>query len=249
MTDLREQLCALIDASAEPVRPAEAMGPRVRRTHAPSRRPRRPLAPALVGAAAVILAAVGIAAATRDEPTAKTAAGTTAASTAAADPTTCYPEPCRDVDDAEASALLGVPVAMPSGIPEGWELVDNEVDFYPAGIEVNGIAGADVDIVFLRRSWSPPGESYTEGCSPSVGIAVIPAGSGNEVPTDDFPTFMTLPDGTPVFGSVGPGVCGNPGGEEAESGGLFWWHAGVAYRVGSFGVPAESLRLIVTSLP
>jgi hypothetical protein len=38
----------------------------------------------------------------------------TTATTAAADPTSCYPDPCRAVHDAEASALLGTPVALRS---------------------------------------------------------------------------------------------------------------------------------------
>jgi hypothetical protein len=138
---------------------------------------------------------------------------------------------------------------MPSGIPAGWELVSSEVEFYPAGVEVNGQPPSPVDSVLLRRNWSPPGESWSEGCPTSISLrAVTPrprdanAGLGRS-------TYLTLADGTPVYGGVNPGVCGDAAGEQAESGWLTWTHAGIEYGLRSFGAPAEALRSIVMSLP
>ena len=202
---------------------------------------------ALVGVAAVALAILGVAALVTGHDADESI--TTATTGPTADPASCYPNPCGDVDDDEATALLGVRVAMPSGIPAGWELVSSEVEFYPAGVEIDGQPPSPVDSMLLRRNWSPPGESWTEGCPTSISLRVIPlrpdgagAGTGRS-------TYLTLPDGTPVYGMVGPGVCGDGDGGQAESGWLTWTHAGVEYGLRSFGAPAEALRSIVTSLP
>jgi hypothetical protein len=158
-------------------------------------------------------------------------------------------DPCRDVDDDEASALLGVPVAMPSGVPAGWELVSSEVEFYPAGVEVDGQPPSPVDSVLLRRNWSPPGERWTERCPTSISLRAIPDRPGDPNAGLGRRTYEALPDGTPVFGGVAPGVCGGGSGEQAEIGWLTWTHAGVEYGLHSFGAPEEALRSIVTSLP
>jgi hypothetical protein len=247
MTDLRDQLRTLIDTAAEPVRLDEVVGRPVLVRLTPTRHSRRTLAAALAGAAVIALAVVGAAVATTDDRADDGTTAATTARTAAADPTSCYPDPCRSVDDAEASALLGTPVAMPSGLPEGWELVSSEVEFYPAGVEINGIPNP-VDAVLLRRFWTPPGESLTDACPTSIYLRAIPDRPERYGP-QSRPTFLTLPDGTPVLGSVGPGVCGGPGGEEVVIGELTWTHAGVDYQLSSFGAPAEALRSVATSLP
>jgi hypothetical protein len=248
MTDLRDQLRTLIDSAAEPVGLDEVVGRPVLVRLTPRRHSRRTLAAVLAGAAVIMVAVVGAAVATSDDPAGDdtTTAATTA--TTAADPSSCYPDPCRAVDDAEASALLGTPVAMPSGLPEGWELVSSEVEFYPAGVEINGQPASPIDTVLLRRFWAPPGESLTEGCPTAIYLRAIPDRPERYGPQSE-PTFLTLPDGTPVFGSLGPGVCGGTGGEEAVIGGLTWTHAGIDYQLSSFGAPAEALRSIATSLP
>jgi hypothetical protein len=251
MTDLRDQLRALVDGAAEPVRPAEVIGPRALGRDTTSPRVRRPIAPALAGVAAIAVAVAGMAVVvTRDHPAEQTTAGATRVAAAPADPTSCYPEPCRDVDDAEASALLGVQVAMPSGIPVGWELVMNQVDFHPAGSTSNGgVVVWEVDTVVLGRRWSPPGESDTGLCPTTIALAMSPARPGSSIP--GLPTSITLPDGTSVLGSweVGSGICGNRGGEEPEIGSLWWTHAGVSYQLRSIGIPAEVVRAVVVSLP
>ncbi len=247
MTDLSDQLRALIEAAAEPVDPAEVRRLPPIPLDKAARRSRRPLAMALVGVAAVALAILGLAALVTGHDADDSI--TTATTGPTADPASCYPNPCRDVDDAEAMALLGVPVAMPSGIPAGWELVSSEVEFYPAGVEVDGQRPSPVDSVLLRRNWSPPGESLTEGCPALISLRVIPLRPGETDAGVGSSTYLTLPDGTPVYGTVGPGVCGDGAGEEAETGWLTWTHAGVGYGLRSFGAPAEALRSIVTSLP
>jgi hypothetical protein len=248
MTDLSDQLRTLIEAAAGPVHPAEVSGPRPLFRDTAARRSRRPLATALAGVAAVALALLGVAALTNDDKADET---TTTAMTGPsdADPTSCYPNPCRDVDDDEASALLGVPVAMPSGIPVGWELVSSEVEFYPAGVEVNGQPPSSVDSVLLRRNWSPPGESWTDGCPTSISLRAISRRPGDPKAGPRSSTYLALPDGTPIYGTVAPGVCGDGAGEQAEIGSLTWTHAGVEYVLHSFGAPPEALRSIVTSLP
>jgi hypothetical protein len=249
MTDLRDQLRTLIDTAAEPVHLDEVAGRPVLVRLTPARHSRRPLAAALAGVAVIALAVVGAAAvATSDDPADKDTTAATTATPAGADPASCYPDPCLAVDDAEASALLGAPVALPSGLPEGRELVSSEVAFYPAGVEFNGQPPNPVDAVLLRRSWSPPGESRTAGCPTSIDLRAIPDRPELYGP-QSLPTFLTLPDGTPVLGSVGPGVCGGPGGEEAVIGELTWTHAGVDYQIHSFGAPAEALRSVAASLP
>jgi hypothetical protein len=250
MVDLRDQLRTLIDSAAEPVHVDEVAGRPVLVRLTPARPSRRTLATALAGVAVIALAVVGAAAvATTDDPADEDTTAATTAMTADADPASCYPDPCRAVDDAEASALLGTPVAMPSGLPDGWELVSSEVAFYPAGVEFDGMPPSPVDAVVLRRSWSPPGESFTEGCPTSIQLRAIPDHPGHPYGPQNRPTFLTLPDGTPVLGSVGPGVCGDPTGEASVIGDLTWTHAGVEYQLRSFGAPAEALRSVVTSLP
>jgi hypothetical protein len=247
MTDLSHELRALIEAAAEPVDPAEVSGLRPALLDTAARRSRRRRTVALAGVAAA-LAALGVAALVTGHDADEGAR--TATTGPAADPASCYPNPCRDVDDDEASALLGAPMAMPSGIPAGWELVSSEVEFYPAGVEVNGQPPPNpVDSVLLRRNWSPPGESWTESCPTSISLrAVTPrprdanAGLGRS-------TYLRLADGTPVYGGVNPGVCGDAAGEQAETGWLSWTHAGIEYGLRSFGAPAEALRSIVVSLP
>jgi hypothetical protein len=250
MTDLRGQLRTLIEAAAEPVHPAEVSGLRPVLPDTAARRSGRRLAKALAGVAAVALAVLGVAALVAGPDADE---GTTTATTgpsAGADPASCYPNPCRDVDDDEASALLGVPVAMPSGIPAGWELVSSEVEFYPAGVEVNGQPPPNpADSVVLRRNWSPPGESWTEGCPTSISLRAVTPRFGDAYAGLGRSTYLTLPDGTPVYGSVGPGVCGDAAGEQVEAGWLTWTHAGVEYGLRSFGAPREALPSIVTSLP
>ena len=247
MTDLRAQLRTLVDAAAEPVGVDEVVGRPVLVRLTPARPSRRTLGAALAGAAVIALAVVGAAVATSDAPAGDGTSAATTAMTAAVDPSSCYPDPCRAVDDAQASALLGTPVAMPSGLPEGWELVSSEVAFYPAGIEINGSPNP-VDAVLLRRFWTPPGESLSEGCPSAIYLRAIPDRPEPYGPQSP-PTFLTLPDGTPVFGSVGPGVCGSPDGEQALIGELRWTHAGIDYQLSSFGAPAEALRAVATSLP
>jgi hypothetical protein len=245
MTDLSHELRALIDAAAEPVGPAEVSGLRPVLLDTAARRTRRRRTMVLAAVAAA-LAVTGVAALVTGQDD---GAGT-ATTGSTADPASCYPNPCRDVDDDEASALLGAPVSVPSGIPTGWELVASEVEFYPAGVEVNGQPPPKpVDSMLLRRNWSPPGESWTEGCPTSISLrAVTPrprdanAGLGRT-------TYFMLPDGTPVYGGVNPGLCGDAAGEQAEIGSLAWTHAGIEYGLRSFGAPAEALRAIVTSLP
>jgi hypothetical protein len=248
MTDLRDQLRTLIDSAAEPVRLDEVVGRPVLVRLTPRRHSRRTLAAALAGAAVIALAVVGAAVAASDDPAGDDTTTAATSATTAADASSCYPDPCRAVDDAEASALLGTRVAMPSGLPEGWELVSSEVEFYPAGVEINGQPASPVDTVLLRRVWTPPGESLTEGCPTSIYLRQI-ADRPEPYGPQSQPTFLTLPDGTPVFGSVGPGVCGGPGGEEAVIGELTWAHAGIDYQLSSFGAPAGALRSIATSLP
>jgi hypothetical protein len=250
MSDLPDQLRTLIEAAAEPVHPAEVSGLRPVSPDTATRRSRRPLATALAGVAAVALALLGVAALTAggDQADETTRTATTGPS-AGPDPASCYPSPCRDVDDDEASGLLDVPVAMPSGIPAGWELVSSEVEFYPAGIEVNGQPPSPVDTVLLRRNWSPPGESWTDGCPTSISLRAIPARPGDPNAGPGRSTYLTLPDGTPIHGTVAPGVCGNGAGEQAEVGSLNWTHAGIEYTLHSFDAPSEALRSIVTSLP
>jgi hypothetical protein len=155
------------------VRLDEAVGGPVLVRLTPARHSRRTLAAALVGAAVIALAVVGAAVVRSDDPAGDDTTAATTAMTAAADPSSCYREPCRAVDDAEASALLGTPVAMPSGLPEGWELVSSEVAFYPAGVEINGSPNP-VDAVLLRRFWTPPGESLTKDCPTSIYLRAIP---------------------------------------------------------------------------
>jgi hypothetical protein len=138
---------------------------------------------------------------------------------------------------------------MPSGIPVGWDLVSSEVDFYPAGVEVNGQPPSPVDSVLLRRNWSPPGESWTDGCPTSISLRAISRRPGDPKAGPRSSTYLTLPDGTPIYGTVAPGVCGDGAGEQAEIGSLTWTHAGVEYVLHSFGAPPEALRSIVTSLP
>ena len=247
MTDLSDQLRVLIEAAAEPVDPAEARRLRPIPLNSAARRSRRPFAMALAGVAAVALAILGLAALVTGHDADERIRTATTVSTA--DPGSCYPNPCGDVDDDEATALLGVPVAMPSGIPAGWELVSSEVEFHPAGVEVDGQPPSPVDRVLLRRNWSPPGESWAEGCPTSISLRVVPLRPGGADAGQVGSTYLTLPDGTPVYGTVGPGVCGDGAGQQAETGWLSWTHAGVEYGLRSFGAPAEALRSIVTSLP
>ena len=247
MTDLSHQLRVLIEAAAEPVDPAELRRLRPIPLNRAARRSRRPLAMALVGVAAVALAILGLAALVTGHDSDEGI--TTATTGSSADPASCYPNPCADVDDDDATALLGVRVAMPSGIPAGWELVSSEVEFYPAGVEIDGQPPGPVDSVLLRRNWSPPGESWTDGCPTSISLRVIPLRPGGAGTGPGRSTYLTLPDGTPVYGTVGPGVCGDGDGEQAETGWLTWTHAGVEYGLRSFGAPTEALRSIVTSLP
>lgn len=247
MTDLADQLRILIDAAAEPVHLAEVRGLRSDTTARPSR---RPVVTALAGVAAVALVVLGVAVLViADDQTADNTTTATPGPSADADPASCYPDPCRDVDDDEASALLGVPVAMPSGIPAGWELVSSEVEFYPAGIEVGGQPPSPVDSVLLRRNWSPPGVNWTEGCPTSISLRAIPHRPGDADAGLGRPRYLELPDGTPVSGSVAPGVCRDGSGEQADIGMLTWTHAGVDYQLHSFDAPAEALRSIATSLP
>jgi hypothetical protein len=247
MTDLSHELRALIEAAAEPVAPAEVTGLRPVSLDTAARRSRRRRTMALAAVAAA-LAVLGVAALVTGHDADDGARTATTGSTA--DPASCYPNPCRDVDDDEASALLGAPVAMPSGIPAGWELVSSEVEFYPAGVEVNGQPPPNpVDSVVLRRNWSPPGESWTEGCPTSISLRAVTPGPRDANAGPGRSTYLTLPDGTPVYGSVAPGVCGDAAGQEAETGSLTWTHAGIEYGLRSFGAPAEALGSIVTSLP
>jgi hypothetical protein len=249
MSDLPHQLRTLIEAAAEPVDPAEVSGLRPVKLDRAARLPRPRLAMALAGVAAVVLAVLGVAALTGHDADEGTTTATTG-STGDSDPASCYPNPCRDVDDDEASALLGAPVAMPSGIPAGWELVASEVVFYPAGVEVNGQPPPNpVDSVLLHRNWSPPGESRTEGCPTSISLRAVTPRFGDANAGLGRSTYFTLPDGTPVYGSVAPGVCGDGAGEQAEIGSFTWTHAGIEYVLSSFGAPAQALRSIVTSLP
>ena len=250
MTDLAEQLRVLIEAAAEPVRAGEVSGLRPVLPGTAPRRSRRRLAMALAGVAAVALAGLGVSGLVTGHDTDEGTMTATTGSTTDADPASCYPNPCRDVDDDEASALLSAPVAMPSGIPAGWELVSSEVEFYPTGVPVNGQPPPNpADAVLLRRNWSPPGESWTEGCPTSISLRAVTPRFGDANAGLGRSTYVELPDGTPVYGSVGPGVCGDPAGEQAEIGWLTWTHAGVEYGLRSFGAPAEALRSIVTSLP
>jgi hypothetical protein len=250
MTDLADQMRILIEAAAEPVHPAEVSGLRPVQPDTAARRSRRRLTMALAGVAAVALAVLGVAALVAGHDADEGTTTATTGSTADTDPASCYPNPCRDVDDDEASALLGVPVAMPSGIPVGWELVSSEVEFYPAGVEVNGQPPpSPVDSVLLQRNWSPPGESWTEGCPTSIRLRAIPDRPGDPNAGLGNSTYLTLPDGTTVYGTVAPGVCGSGAGEQAEIGWLNWTHAGVEYGLRSFGAPPQALRSIVTSLP
>jgi hypothetical protein len=247
MTDLSDQLRVLIEAAAEPVDPAEVRRLQPIPLNRAARRSRRPLAMALVGVAAVAVAILGLAALVTGHDADESI--TTATTGSTADPASCYPNPCGDVDDDEAAALLGVRVAMPSGIPAGWELVSSEVEFHPAGIEIDGQPPSPVDSLLLRRNWSPPGESWTEGCPTSISLRVVPLRPGGAGAGPGRSTYLTLPDGTPVYGTVGPGGCGDGDGEQAETGWLTWTHAGVEYGLRSFGAPAQALRSIVTSLP
>lgn len=249
MTDLADQLRVLIEAAAEPVHPAEVSGLRPVLPDTAARRSRRRLAVALAGMAAVAFAVLGVVALVTGHDADEGTTTATTGSSADADPASCYPNPCRDVDDDEASALLGVRVAMPSGIPRGWELFSSEVEFYPAGVGVDGQPPSPLDSVLLRRNWSPPGESWTEGCPTSIHLRAIPDRPGDPNAGLGNSTYLTLPDGTHVYGSVGPGVCGDAAGEQAEIGWLTWTHAGVEYGLRSFGTPPEALRSIVTSLP
>jgi hypothetical protein len=249
MTDLADQLRALVEAAAEPVHPAEVSGLRPVLPDTAARHSRRRLTMALAGMAAVALAVLGVTTLVTGHDADEGTTTATTGSAADADPASCYPNPCRDVDDDEASALLGVPVAMPSGIPVGWELVSSEVEFYPAGVEVNGQPPSPVDSVLLRRNWSPPGESWTEGCPTSIRLRAIPDRPGDPNAGLGDSTYDTLPDGTTVNGTVAPGVCGSGAGEQADIGRLTWTHAGVEYGLRSFGASPEALRSIVTSLP
>lgn len=247
MTDLADQLRVLIEAAAETVHPAEVSGLRSVLPDTAARRSRRRLAVALAGMAAVALAVLGVAALVTGHDADEGTTTATTGSTADADPASCYPNPCRDVDDDEASALLGVPVAMPSGIPVGWELVSSEVEFYPAGVEVNGQPPpSPVDSVLLRRNWSPPGESGSDGCPTSIHLRAIPDGPGDPNAGLGGSIYLTLPDGTPVYGRVALGLCGD---ERVNGGVLAWTHGGVEYQLRSFNAPPEALRSIVTSLP
>jgi hypothetical protein len=247
MTDLADQLRSLIEAAAEPVNVAEVSGLRPDTAVRPSR---RPVATVLAGVAAVALVVLGVAALViADDQADKSTTTRTTGPSADADPASCYPDPCRDVDDGEASALLGVSVAMPSGIPSGWELVSSEVEFYPAGIAVGGQPNP-VDSVLLRRNWAPPGVSWTEACPTYIGLRTIRHRPGDaNAGSLGRSTYLRLSDGTPVFGSVSPGVCGDGSGEQADVGVLTWTHAGIDYTLHSFDAPAEALRSIVTSLP
>jgi hypothetical protein len=249
MTDLPKQLRALIEAAAEPVGPAEVSRLRPVLLDRAPRHPRRRLTRALAGVAAVALAVLGAAVLVTGHDADEGTTTATTGSTTDADPASCYPNPCRDVEDEEASTLLGVPVTMPSGIPAGWELVSSEVEFYPAGVGINGQPAPNpVDSVLLRRNWSPPGESWTEGCPTSIGLRAVTPRFGDGNAGLGRPTYFTLPDGTPVYGSVATGVCGDGDGEQAEIGSLSWTREGVEYGLRSFGAPAEALRSIVTSL-
>ena len=248
MTDLRAQLRTLVDAAAEPVGVDEVVGRPVLVRLTPARASRRSLGAALAGAAVIALAVVGGAAvATSDAPAGDGTSAATTAMTAAVDPSSCYPEPCRAVDDARASALLGTPVALPSGLPEGWELVSSEVAFYPAGVEINGRTEP-------RRRRAAAAVLDATGREPQRGLPQLHLPAGHPRP----PRAIRPPEPTHVphlarrharLRQCGPRRLWQPRRRTSPLGALRWTHAGIDYQLSSFGAPAEALRSVATSLP
>jgi len=249
---LSRALRDVVEASSDPVTVDEVVG-------LPQAVPRnRPRVPLLLAAAVVVVAGLagGLVLAGRDTDDVDDRSTVASAPETTAAPTTMPEEPtladCAQplegeggctADDADASRLLGVPVATPRGIPEGWVLHHHEVRHVtdePTG-----------PITEYNRSWfRDPSEAHPAfaentllECSPGpcdlpdyVQLMVL---VGVPEPRDDaaYGVLGALEDGTEVRGFDGDsGVY------------LSWRRDDVVYRLRTSGLDVEQAFTIAESL-
>jgi hypothetical protein len=153
MPDLATVLREVVETSADPVTVDEVRGlpeavPRNRRRRTP-----------MLAAAALVLAAgvAGVAAVVlrHDADTPERVTSTTVAGIEVPPIESCQVRPLVgqgstpcSVTDAQAEALLGIPINSPVGIPEDWSLVHHDVRWYDAADY-----GMPIDLADYNRSW------------------------------------------------------------------------------------------------
>ena len=160
-SDLATRLCDHVD-SVEPVSLGEVK--RAPYVSQPRRQRSRGLLLAGVAAAVVLVAAIALASMPDDAAELDTASEPPTAPATAIDVTTCGAPPesrgC-EATPTEAEQALGLPLPTPTGIPDGWELRNEHIRYWPEGYPGEGFATEAVGD--YNQAWAPPGEDLTTG--------------------------------------------------------------------------------------
>ena len=154
-----------------------------------------------------------------------------------------------EMSPADAGAHLGFDVRVPTGVPDGWVHVYENLKVYRPGLSPEPVPpGADV--VLYNQVWAPPGTDLNAPgtCPTYLQVRERRAFDGEASSQAVLGAAIDLGDGHVAFGEESSAACGSGEGPVHAVSLLSWESDGIWFSVLANGIPPERVRAVARSI-